>query len=40
MFEMVYFVGDIFESDIKGMNVMNEKSKNEWYSILVKMGVY
>ncbi|KAK4654063.1 hypothetical protein QC762_0061650 [Podospora pseudocomata] len=38
--ETVYFVGDTPESDIKGTNAMNEKSKNEWYSILVKTGVY
>ncbi|KAK3332701.1 HAD-like domain-containing protein [Cercophora scortea] len=36
----VYFVGDTPESDIRGTNAMNEKSKNEWYSILVKTGVY
>ncbi|KXX81417.1 Cat eye syndrome critical region protein 5 [Madurella mycetomatis] len=36
----VYFVGDTPESDIRGTNSMNEVSKNEWYSILVKTGVY
>ncbi|GAB1319743.1 Phosphatidyl synthase [Madurella fahalii] len=36
----VYFVGDTPESDIRGTNSMNEISKNEWYSILVKTGVY
>lgn len=38
--ETVYFVGDTPESDIKGTNMYNERSKNEWYSILVKTGVY
>jgi ribonucleotide monophosphatase NagD (HAD superfamily) len=38
--ETVYFVGDTPESDIRGTNQFNEKSKNEWYSILVKTGVY
>lgn len=36
----VYFVGDTPESDIRGTNAMNEIAKNEWYSILVKTGVY
>lgn len=36
----VYFVGDTPESDIRGTNAMNAKSKEEWYSILVKTGVY
>jgi HAD superfamily hydrolase (TIGR01456 family) len=36
----VYFVGDTPESDIRGTNAMNEISENEWYSILVKTGVY
>ncbi|KAK4189676.1 Cat eye syndrome critical region protein 5 [Podospora australis] len=37
----VYFVGDTPESDIRGTNAMNEKCKDtEWYSILVKTGVY
>ncbi|KAI1336532.1 HAD-superfamily hydrolase [Xylariaceae sp. FL0016] len=38
--ETVYFVGDTPESDIRGTNQFNEKSKNDWYSILVKTGVY
>ncbi|EPQ66319.1 Bgt-5041 [Blumeria graminis f. sp. tritici] len=38
--ETVYFVGDTPESDIRGTNMFNEKSKNDWYSILVRTGVY
>lgn len=38
--DTVYFVGDTPESDIRGTNQYNEKAKNEWYSILVKTGVY
>jgi HAD superfamily hydrolase (TIGR01456 family) len=38
--DTVYFVGDTPESDIQGTNRFNEKSKNDWYSILVKTGVY
>ncbi|EDN91580.1 hypothetical protein SS1G_00983 [Sclerotinia sclerotiorum 1980 UF-70] len=38
--ETVYFVGDTPESDIKGTNQFNEKAKNEWYSILVRTGVF
>lgn len=38
--ETVYFVGDTPESDIRGTNAYNEKASNEWYSILVKTGVY
>lgn len=38
--ETVYFVGDTPESDIRGTNMFNAKSKNDWYSILVKTGVY
>ena len=38
--ETVYFVGDTPESDIRGTNMFNEKSKNDWYSILVETGVY
>ncbi|ESZ95977.1 putative Uncharacterized CDP-alcohol phosphatidyltransferase class-I family protein C22A12.08c [Sclerotinia borealis F-4128] len=38
--ETVYFVGDTPESDIRGTNQFNEKAKNEWYSILVRTGVY
>lgn len=36
----VYFVGDTPESDIRGTNEFNEMSDIEWYSILVKTGVY
>lgn len=36
----VYFVGDTPESDVRGTNAMDKHSKNEWYSILVKTGVY
>ncbi|KAI1404221.1 HAD-superfamily hydrolase [Hypoxylon fuscum] len=36
----VYFVGDTPESDIRGTNLYNEKAKNDWYSILVRTGVY
>ncbi|KAK4214605.1 Cat eye syndrome critical region protein 5 [Rhypophila decipiens] len=37
----VYFVGDTPESDICGTNLMDEKTRDsEWYSILVKTGVY
>lgn len=38
--DTVYFVGDTPESDIKGTNEFNEKAKNEWYSILVRTGVF
>lgn len=38
--ETVYFVGDTPESDIRGTNQFNEKSKNEWHSILVRTGVF
>lgn len=38
--DTVYFVGDTPESDIQGTNRFNEKAKNDWYSILVKTGVY
>jgi HAD superfamily hydrolase (TIGR01456 family) len=38
--ETVYFVGDTPESDIRGTNAVNEKAPNDWYSILVKTGVY
>jgi len=38
--DTVYFVGDTPESDIRGTNAMNEKSDSDWYSILVKTGVY
>ncbi|KAL4908035.1 hypothetical protein BDW74DRAFT_115148 [Aspergillus multicolor] len=36
----VYFVGDTPESDICGTNKMNEISDTNWFSILVKTGVY
>ncbi|VUC21764.1 unnamed protein product [Clonostachys rosea] len=36
----VYFVGDTPESDIRGTNAVNEVADNEWYSILVRTGVY
>ncbi|KAF4123031.1 to phosphatidyl synthase [Geosmithia morbida] len=36
----IYFVGDTPESDICGTNAVNEVSKDDWYSILVKTGVY
>jgi ribonucleotide monophosphatase NagD (HAD superfamily) len=38
--ETVYFVGDTPESDIQGTNQFNERSKNEWYSLLVRTGVF
>jgi len=38
--ETVYFVGDTPESDIRGTNQFNDKSKNEWFSILVRTGVF
>lgn len=36
----VYFVGDTPESDIRGTNEFNETSDADWFSILVKTGVY
>lgn len=36
----VYFFGDTPESDIRGTNEFNEIAENEWYSVLVKTGVY
>jgi HAD superfamily hydrolase (TIGR01456 family) len=36
----IYFVGDTPESDIRGTNAVNETTENDWYSILVKTGVY
>ncbi|KAH9883518.1 HAD-superfamily hydrolase [Xylariomycetidae sp. FL2044] len=36
----VYFVGDTPESDIRGTNEFNKRAKNDWYSILVKTGVW
>lgn len=38
--ETIYFVGDNPKSDIKGTNQFNTKSKDEWYSILVRTGVF
>ncbi|KAG7427050.1 Uncharacterized protein Forpi1262_v012095 [Fusarium oxysporum f. sp. raphani] len=38
--ETVYFVGDTPESDIRGTNAVNKVADNDWYSILVKTGVY
>jgi ribonucleotide monophosphatase NagD (HAD superfamily) len=38
--ETVYFVGVSPESDIQGTNQFNERSKNEWYSLLVRTGVF
>ncbi|KAK9420713.1 putative CDP-alcohol phosphatidyltransferase class-I family protein C22A12.08c [Seiridium unicorne] len=38
--ETVYFVGDTPESDIRGTNNYNVQAKNDWYSILVKTGIY
>ncbi|KAI9374300.1 HAD-like domain-containing protein [Aspergillus egyptiacus] len=36
----VYFVGDTPESDIRGANEYNNITDTNWYSILVKTGVY
>lgn len=36
----VYFIGDTPESDIRGTNEFNDKSDIDWYSILVKTGVW
>lgn len=36
----VYFFGDTPESDVRGTNEFNEVAENEWFSILVKTGVY
>lgn len=39
--DTVYFVGDTPESDIRGTNAMDARSKDtSWYSVLVKTGVY
>jgi HAD superfamily hydrolase (TIGR01456 family) len=38
--DTVFFVGDTPESDIRGTNRFNAKAENDWYSILVKTGVY
>lgn len=36
----VYFVGDTPESDVRGTNEFDKISDTEWFSILVKTGVY
>lgn len=36
----VYFFGDTPESDIRGTNEYNEIAEEEWFSVLVKTGVY
>ena len=38
--DIVYFVGDTPESDIRGTNEFNKQSENSWYSILVRTGVF
>jgi HAD superfamily hydrolase (TIGR01456 family) len=38
--DTVYFVGDTPESDIRGTNLYNTKAENDWYSILVRTGIY
>jgi len=38
--ETIYFVGDTPESDIRGTNDFDKEDDKEWYSILVKTGVY
>jgi HAD superfamily hydrolase (TIGR01456 family) len=38
--DTVYFVGDTPESDIRGTNNFNVKAENDWYSILVRTGIY
>jgi len=38
--DTIYFVGDTPESDIRGTNDMDEHADNDWYSILVRTGVY
>ncbi|KAK4972532.1 hypothetical protein LTR66_011316 [Elasticomyces elasticus] len=38
--DTVYFVGDTPKSDILGTNEFNKQSKNTWYSIVVRTGVY
>ena len=38
--ETVYFVGDTPESDIRGTNEFNKQAENQWYSILVRTGVF
>src|SRR5271155_3745505 len=40
--DILYFVGDTPESDIRGTNEFDEsdKAQNTWYSILVRIGVF
>jgi len=38
--ETIYFVGDTPESDIRGTNDFDKADDKEWYSILVRTGVY
>ncbi len=38
--ETVYFVGDTPESDVRGTNEFDKVSENQWYSILVRTGVF
>jgi len=38
--ETIYFVGDTPESDIQGTNNFNKLVDEDWYSILVRTGVY
>jgi len=38
--DTVYFVGDTPESDIRGTNEYDQHAENNWYSILVRTGVF
>ncbi|KAF2418508.1 HAD superfamily hydrolase-like protein [Tothia fuscella] len=38
--DTVYFVGDTPESDIRGTNEFDNEAENNWYSILVRTGVF
>ncbi|KAF2269928.1 HAD-superfamily hydrolase [Lojkania enalia] len=38
--DTVYFVGDTPESDIRGTNEYDHHAENNWYSILVRTGVF
>src|ERR1700760_645524 len=38
--DTVYFVGDTPESDIRGTNEFDKHADNDWYSILVRTGVF
>ncbi|KAF2122933.1 phosphatidyl synthase [Lophiotrema nucula] len=38
--DTVYFVGDTPESDIRGTNEYDHHATNNWYSILVRTGVF